>query len=322
MYIDIDTTTAKIQEFLNGLNFLATNESIVDVETPGEGNMNVVLRIRTNIRSFIVKQSRPFVQKYQDITAPLDRITVEHNFYKAVLRPKIAKHIPKVLGFYEKMHTLILEDLGHCEDMSFLYDSRVVDNAQLETLVNALGGIHATTGNNSYPDNLALRKLNYQHIFVLPFLMDNGFSLDTVQKGLDEVSLPYKKDEQLKEKIDFVGQQYLAKGNTLIHGDYYPGSWMTRKNHIYIIDPEFSFMGFAEFDLGVLAAHCVMATMDLAILNKIKTLYIFDLNEGLLKQIAGIEIMRRLIGLAQLPIKRSLDEKKHLLNLAYALIMD
>ena len=35
----------------------------------------------------------------------------------------------------------------------------------------------------------------------------------------------------------------------------------------------------------------------------------------------GIEIIRRLIGLAQLPIKRTLKQKKNLLNLANNLIL-
>jgi 5-methylthioribose kinase len=321
MYIDIETTRDEIKNFLKELNFLETNETITGVETPGEGNMNVVLRVQTNKRSVIVKQSRPFVQKYQDIAAPLDRITVEHQFYSAVADSKIAQHIPKVLGFYDTSHTLILEDLGHCRDMSYLYDSRLVEEAQLKTLVTALETIHSTSVANTYPDNITLRELNHQHIFVLPFLLDNGFSLDNIQEGLEKVSLPYKKDGTLKDRINLVGQKYLDKGNTLIHGDYYPGSWMTKGNQIFIIDPEFSFMGFAEFDVGVLAAHCIMITMDGSILEQIMTFYKSNLNVELLRQIAGIEIMRRIIGLAQLPVKRSLDEKKHLLELAYRLVM-
>jgi 5-methylthioribose kinase len=205
--------------------------------------------------------------------------------------------------------------------MSYLYDSRLVEEAQLKTLVTALETIHSTSVANTYPDNITLRELNHQHIFVLPFLLDNGFSLDNIQEGLEKVSLPYKKDGTLKDRINLVGQKYLDKGNTLIHGDYYPGSWMTKGNQIFIIDPEFSFMGFAEFDVGVLAAHCIMITMDGSILEQIMTFYKSNLNVELLRQIAGIEIMRRIIGLAQLPVKRSLDEKKHLLELAYRLVM-
>lgn len=322
MYIDVNTTSEEIQSFLSELKFLKSNEFIQNVETPGEGNMNVVLRIQTNLRSFIVKQSRPFVQKYQDIAAPIERITVEHNFYSAVAGSKIAKDTPNILEFYEKSYTLIIEDLGHCEDMSILYSTRVIDKVQLETLVDILKTIHQTKVSDIYPDNLALRKLNYQHMFVLPFLVDNGFSLDTVQDGLETLSLPYKEDALLKEKINLVGERYLAKGDTLIHGDFYPGSWMTRENHIYVIDPEFSFRGFAEFDIGVLSAHCIMATMNANIIEDIKSLYRFDFDTKLMEQISGIEIMRRLIGIAQLPMKRSIDEKKHLLELAHSLIID
>ena len=68
---------------------------------------------------------------------------------------------------------------------------------------------------------------------------------------------------------------------------------MSKANHTYLIDPEFSFMGFSEFDNGVMATHT-----------------------------AGIEIMRRLIGLAQSPLKRAIEEKKLLLKVARTLILN
>jgi len=156
----------------------------------------------------------------------------------------------------------------------------------------------------------------------LPFLKDNGFSLDAIQDGLQELALIYRHDEVLKKEIAKVGDQYLSPGDTLLHGDYYPGSWMTKADHIYVIDPEFSFMGFAEFDIGVLAAHCIMMSMSMECLETIKTRYFGKLNEALLAQVAGIEIMRRLIGLAQLPLNRSIQEKKVLLEMARHLILD
>ena len=321
MYIDANTAVIEIQSFLNDLNFLSTNETIEKVEKPGEGNMNVVLRIQTDKRSFIVKQSRPFVQKYQEIAAPVERIEVEQKFYSSITNSVITKHIPNILAFYEKENTLILEDLGQCHDMSFIYNSRKIDDYKLKTLVNVLSAIHAMSVADSYPENKELRLLNHQHIFVLPFKKDNGFSLDSVQEGLEALSITYKKDTKLKQKIASIGERYLTKGNTLLHGDYYPGSWMVLDKNIYIIDPEFSFKGFVEFDLGVLAAHTIMATMNNSYLSKIKDIYSLDVDEKLLSQITGIEIMRRLIGLAQLPLNRTLDEKNSLLKTAYRLIM-
>ena len=321
-YIDIHTDLKVIKEFLLEINFLKESEEILSIEKPGEGNMNVVLRVKTNQRSFIVKQSRPFVQKYQDIPAPEDRIDVEYQFYKAIESPAVTSHIPKILAYDAKNYLLILEDLGNCEDMSFLYKNRVIETKSIQLLVDILSNIHKSDVSNTYPENKELRALNHQHIFVLPFVTDNGFSLDTIQDGLETVSQAYKKDEKLKEQIALVGERYLSEGTTLLHGDYYPGSWMTKEDEVFVIDPEFSFKGFPEFDLGVMAAHMVMATGNKLLISTVKKAYTLKFDERLFLQITGIEIMRRLIGLAQLPLNRTLEEKKELLEIARLLIID
>ncbi len=321
MYLDATTSIPAIEHCLHTIGFFdPKHEQILSVEKPGEGNMNVVLRIRTDKRSLIVKQSRPFIQKYPQIAAPVERIDVEYRFYKAVTNKAIEPHIPEILTYNADNYVLILEDLGDCKDMSYLYDERNMDTSQLHQLLDIASQIHKSTP-KAYPTNMELRLLNHQHIFVLPFLEESDFSLNTVQDGLEELALRYRTDETLKKEISKVGQQYLSQGNTLMHGDYYPGSWMEKGDHIYVIDPEFSFMGFAEFDIGVLAAHSIMITMDKDGLRTIKSRYPEKLNEPLLAQVAGIEIMRRVIGLAQLPLKRSLQEKKLLLEIARALIL-
>ncbi|MCL5127760.1 phosphotransferase [Algibacter sp. L4_22] len=322
MYLDVNSSILDFELCLNAMGFLdLKQERILSIEKPGEGNMNVVLRIRTNTRSFIVKQSRPFVQKYQDITAPIERIDVEFQFYKAVTNKVIAPHIPKILAYNADNYLLILEDLGDCKDMSYLYDDRTMDSSQLHELIDIAAEIHKSKP-TAYPENMDLRLLNYQHIFVLPFLKDSDFHLDTIQNGLQELALIYRHDAALKTEIAKVGEQYLSKGDTLLHGDYYPGSWMTKENHTYVIDPEFSFMGFAEFDIGVMAAHTIMITMNSDCLEGIKNRYPETLNANLLSQVAGIEIMRRIIGLAQLPLKRSIEEKRLLLEMARTLILN
>ncbi len=324
MFIDLQTSKIDIKNLLQEIGFITdTNEEIIEVSKPGEGNMNVVLRIKTNIRSFIVKQSRPFVQKYQDIDAPIERIDVEYQFYSAIKNNDILnRHLPEVLYYNEDNHLLILQDLGNCTDMTSLYNAEEIKGQNLELLVNIVANIHRSESPKNYPHNKSLRLLNHQHIFELPFMENNGFSLDDVQHGLQALSLRYKKDELLKKKIKEIGVKYLSEGTTLLHGDFYPGSWMSKNDHIYIIDPEFSFLGFPEFDLGVLAAHAILISKDKTVLPAIEKNYPIHLNSTLLAQLAGIEIMRRLIGLAQLPISFSLKEKENLLYLAHSLIMN
>lgn len=297
-------------------NWLEPGESVVSVSRAGEGNMNVVLRLGTDRRSLILKQSRPYVQKYPDIPAPEARIFTEERFYRAVSGSGIAGHMPRLLGFDPANYLMLLEDLGRAEDMTFLYGARAIAPETLGTLIDVLGRIHATPAPADFPDNLELRRLNHQHIFVLPFLEDNGFALNAIQPGLEELAGPFKTDTNLKAVISDLGEHYLAPGTVLLHGDYYPGSWLQASGEVYVIDPEFSFAGFAEFDLGVMAAHLLMATMEPDIVNRAFELYPGPCNRELAVQIAGTEILRRLIGLAQLPLERSLEEKAYLLRMA------
>lgn len=320
-FIDISTSPNKLQNYLRSHEWLYSDETILSIEKPGEGNMNVVLRITTDQRSFILKQSRPYVARYKQIEAPLERIAVEKKFYQALRDNAVNAHIPKILGYDAAESLLILEDLGHCKDMTYIYKDEAISARWLDRLVFILGLIHRKSVASDFPENLEMRRLNHQHIFVLPFLEDNGFQLDDIQTGLQELSLPFKKDTAVKSVVEKVGKKYLSPGNSLLHGDYYPGSWMTESENLYVIDPEFSFSGLPEFDLGVMAAHIIMATGKKSFLNRIYSVYQGEADKKLMSQVAGIEIIRRLIGLAQLPMERSLKEKDKLLRKARKLVL-
>ncbi len=319
--LDIHTPLLAIETFLSGKGWISEEERVEHIEKPGEGNMNVVLRIQTNVRSFILKQSRPYVQKYQQIAAPLERIGVEHEFYRTLEDARLSNHFPAILNYDAQDHILQLQDLGQCDDMSYVYEKGTIATGTLVKLVAILIEIHQSDAPQNFPDNAVLRQLNHQHIFVLPFFMDNGFELDTVQEGLQALSLPYKKDWALAAQVTEIGKRYLSKGSVLLHGDYYPGSWMTQKDQLYVLDPEFSFLGFAEFDVGVLAAHCILASMKEEYLDMVLDHYPKTIDRTLTAQIAGIEIMRRLIGLAQLPLNRTIEEKQYLLQKAHQMIL-
>lgn len=311
----------KLKSFLDRLQWLQPNEKIERLSKAGEGNMNVVLKVTTDQRSFILKQSREYVQKYQDIPAPIERIAVENAFYSAMEQKDLQKHLPKILGFDKDSYLLYMEDLGDCKDMTYVYHQRVIGENKINTLVKVVYKIHSSKAPEDFPENMEMRQLNHQHIFVLPFMEDNGFSLDTVQEGLQELADPYKRNPLLKSTITELGKKYLSQGNILLHGDYYPGSWMSKNEEIYVLDPEFGFLGFPEFDLGVMVAHLILATNDVSFLETITTAYPGRHDKQLVAKFAGVEIMRRIIGLAQLPLERSLKEKKTLLAMAEALIM-
>ena len=316
-YIGLDSTPAQITDILRKKHWIG-NETVGDISKPGEGNMNVVVRVQTGERSFILKQSRPYVQKYQQVEAPLNRIATEFQFYETVKAG--SRHFPRIYHYDPEDHLLMMEDLGNTIDFSEIYNDRSITGQEIERLCSILTEIHSVEVPTDFPDNMGLRQLNYQHIFVLPFTEDNGFDLDSIQDGLRELSRPILSDAKLIGVVHGLGDQYLSEGDVLLHGDYYPGSWMRTEKGLYVLDPEFSFKGFREFDIGVMAAHLIMASMDVQMLRTVTDRYNLSFNEQKVKQMAGIEMIRRIIGLAQLPLERSLKQKRWLLDLAVNLI--
>ncbi len=306
--------------------WIRTADNIITLEKPGEGNMNFVVRVKTDSGSIIVKQSRPWVEKYPQISAPVERILVEAEFYKTLnTDPFYLNFTPAIIGVDAKNFLLAMEDLGSSADCTFLYQRTADLEAQeMESLISFISHLHNNplSHNKTFPDNAELKKLNHTHIFYYPYLEDNGFSLDTIQPGLQAVSMKYKTNRLLKEHLKTLGDLYLQKGKTLIHGDYYPGSWLKTKQGIRIIDPEFSHYGHAEFDLGVMVAHLKMSHTDEETIRGVLRKYIMSdgFSVDLFLRFCGVEIMRRVIGLAQLPLDLTVAEKSEILDFAERLI--
>lgn len=317
-----------ISSFLRSKQWIAPDEKVISAKKPGEGNMNYTLRIRTNFRTFILKQSREYVEKYPSIPAPRERAIIEGKFYELIqLIPELREMTPEVAFMDEENTILMLEDLGDSLDYSTVYEpGKSISEEEISALMAFLTTLHQkiSKADSSFDfSNEKMRALNAEHIFHYPFLVDNGFDLDTVTSGLQELSLPYKQDELLREEVKKLSAVYLDDGEHLLHGDYYPGSWLKTLEGIRVIDPEFCFWGPAEYDLSVILAHTYLASLDDSVRKSI--IHHYTAPEGfswdLTEQLAGVEILRRLIGLAQLPLSIGLEQKRELLVLANKMVV-
>jgi 5-methylthioribose kinase len=320
----------ELEIYLKSKGWMEANEVLTKVEKPGEGNMNFTMRVYTSHRrTFIVKQSRDYVEKYPTIPAPANRAVTEGRFIAFIQQNSVlSSFMPHLLGLDDVNNIIVTEDLGLANDYAFLYNYdeklSVVDLTQMVEYLSHLH--HSFRADSPVPQfaNREMRALNHEHIFLYPLMEENGFDLDNVQQGLQLEAMLYKKDEGLKTIVKILGDKYLADGPYLLHGDYYPGSFLKTNSGVKVIDPEFCFYGFAEFDLGVFIAHLKMTEQsqdltDVVLLNYKKGT---DFDEKLLNQFVGVEILRRIIGLAQLPLSLSLETKKELLNEAKCLIMN
>ncbi|PCJ51189.1 MAG: aminoglycoside phosphotransferase [Candidatus Hydrogenedentota bacterium] len=306
-----------ISTCLNALGWLESGERIVTCDKAGEGNMNLTLRVVTNLRSVILKQARPWVEKYDTIPAPWDRCLFEQRFYERVqVLPAVADHMPKLLAADGDAKLLLLEDLGEAADYTDLYADAALHEPEIAALAKYLSTLHA--GTRSEPDpafaNREMRALNYEHIFVIPLATDNGLDVDAFEPGLSEMADKLRDDAEYMEWVRKMGDRYLADGPCLLHGDFFPGSWLYHDGGVKVIDPEFCFYGDPEFDLGVWLAHICLADQDESVFKELIGAYSGVFDSALTVRYAAVEIMRRLLGVAQLPIPVSDGTRSRLLE--------
>ena len=306
---------AGVRALLERLDWLLPGEQLVGVARAGEGNMNLALRLRTSHRSLILKQARPWVEKYDEIEAPWDRSLYEQRFYRRVERVHgVAERMPRLLGADAASATLLLEDLTDASDMTDLYVGGPLARAEVDELADYAARLHGSTRGPADPDfrNAEMRALNHAHIFELPLSGELDLSLDQYEPGLAEAASELRRDADYGAALRATGERYLLPGDCLLHGDYFPGSWMRSPRGVKVIDPEFCFWGDAEFDLGVAVAHFVLARQDAGVAEAFLEPCAGD--RVLVARYATAEIMRRLVGVAQLPIPRSAGWRAELLE--------
>lgn len=332
-----------IRSLLIDASIISNDERIESIRPAGEGNMNLCVRVKTSKKSVVVKQARPWVEKYPQIPAPVSRHAHEARFYRTISKHSlIAQQMPRVLCEISSQCVLVLEDLGDAQDCSTWYQGsggQELLTPKLQELSAWLSRLHSVSIPQSQKagfSNIELRRLNYQHMFEIPFQTDNGIDFDAITPGLQEQATKICQCPNIQDRARQIGQFYLFPpddllGQNLLHGDFYPGSWLATDHGLRVIDPEFCFVGPREFDLGVLVAHlrlvCGSRHYDQQLIESYKrqanaTVTTLSINRPLLMCFASIEIIRRLIGVAQLPLRWNLDTKTALLESAVADLMD
>ena len=321
-----------IQTFLREKGWIGSSTTVSSLAPAGEGNMNRTLRATLdNIAggsptTLILKQSVPFVAKYPQIAAPQDRLDVEAAFYEVTATSaNVQRYMPKMIHYDQGTNIMCLEDLGGGADMTAGYSNATSESAtggnddvfnaeHRQTLMKWLSSLHSidlgTSGKQDAFVNMEMRKLNATHIFDLPLAKDNGINLDGFASGLQKVAVgDYVGNAKLIDQSKRLGDIYLGKknrnsdANCLLHGDYYPGSFLSNDlTGVKIIDPEFAFRGPAEFDLGVFVAHCCFCGVNSDEIEKALASYDRPYNRKLAMAFAGVELLRRLLGVAQLPL--------------------
>lgn len=303
-----------LQAYLRTHGLIDTDETILKMEVPGDGNMNLTLRVVTNNRSLIVKQALDHVRKYPSIAAPIERAKIEAEFYNRIRNMEgVVEFMPDHLFLDAENHLQVIADLGENSDFTFAYaEDRHLDRETVNTLIEFLKKLHTKTQGSESLENREMRMLNHEHIFILPF-RENGVDLESIHPGLSHVAAEtIFRSPAVADAAKGLGEIYLSTNNyALLHGDFFPGSWIDTHEGIRIVDPEFTFTGAPEYDLGVFAAHLVLCGWELGEVYELLDKY-GRVDQRLVMGFMATEVLRRLFGVAQLPITYSLEKKQEL----------
>ena len=320
-----------IAEALARLGGLEAGEALERVERAGEGNMNLALRAITDRRSLVVKQARPWVEKHPHVAAPVARAAQEHRFYQMAAEvvptdgeAESAARCPAVHGFDPVAHLLVLEDVPGARDMTDAYAGDPIHEDEAAALARYAARLHRATAGavGSELANRGMRALNHEHIYRFPLRPDNGLDLDPDEPGLNDAARALQRDEGFASAVRATGERYLENGGHLLHGDYFPGSWLRSDEGLVVIDPEFAFPGDPAFDVGNAVAHFVLARQP-ATAEPFLRAYraIHEVDDRLLARYAACEVMRRIIGLARAPVAASEKWRRGLLEAARASLL-
>eukprot|EP01059_Diplonema_ambulator_P022942 TRINITY_DN382_c0_g3_i4.p1 TRINITY_DN382_c0_g3~~TRINITY_DN382_c0_g3_i4.p1 ORF type:complete len:375 (+),score=69.22 TRINITY_DN382_c0_g3_i4:1140-2264(+) len=330
-----DTTPDQVDGYL-GEQGWCPGRKVASLEAAGEVfNMNCTVRVKfADDSSLILKQSRPFVERYPAVEAPFERVNAEARFYSLISsNAGLTEMTPKLIGHDRSSYIIALQDLGKSSDWGKLYAGGAMPLEPAAALGKWLGMLHTMeVTEREGMENTGMKALTRDHVFDLPLQEGGGgVDLEAVCEGLEGEAKVLRGDEEFAKEVAVLRDMYLNSadkpGAVLLHGDFFPASWMDPSSGPpCVIDTEFAHFGVPEFDLGVALGHLTL-TNNTPAASALYAAYAAakpSVSPRLATQYAGVEIMRRMIGLAQLPLSSpelvTLEHKSKMLRLARKMV--
>ena len=308
----------------------------VEVAPAGDGNINWVRRVRgADGSALVVKQARAALERFPEYKVDSARMVYEARYFEVVRArvPAQAGVPPRVLHFDEANRVLVMEDLGDAARLDALLARSSAKPATLEALGAFLGAVHGATRADA--ESLALRfandemrALHGEHIFTLPY-QPNEFPIEPRLRALadDVLARP-----GLRPRIAELRARYYASREALVHGDVQPGNVLVQGVSPRLLDAEIAHVGDPAFDLGQALAHVHVHRVharDVAALDACeralfagyaRTAFADPELEVRARAYAGVEILRRAIGAARLPVLGTTARAERALELGAALL--
>ena len=259
---------ATVIEYVRGVG-LFCEDGALTVSEIGDGNINMIFQVRQEDtgKSMIVKQAYPYVRCVgESWPLTLDRIRIEANAME--LQDKYAPGlVPKIYHRNDEMALFIMEDLSRlgvmrpgtikmkkypkfAEDISTFMANTLyytcdlyLDPADKKKLVSEFIN----------PD---MCKITEDLIFTDPYYDAERNDINPALR--DYLEKVFWKKNALRLEASKFKYKFLTEAQSLLHGDLHTGSIFANEQETKIFDSEFSYIGPAAFDPGLLIGNILI----------------------------------------------------------------
>ncbi len=235
-------------------------QSLVSAEEIGDGNLNLVFKIRDTegVSRVIVKQALPYVRCVGEswpLTIDRSRIEAETLIVHYQYCPQ---HTARVIHHDPELAVLVQEDLSDYE----IWRGELVKGKHYPLAASQLGEYLAQTlfhtsdlyQNAEHKKSEVGRFLNPELCLITEDLFFTDPYIDHERNRYDPALQPtvdeLRADIPLRIAVAALKQRFLSNAEALLHGDVHSGSIFVAKGRLKVIDAEFGFYGPIGFDPG------------------------------------------------------------------------
>ncbi|MFC0228880.1 S-methyl-5-thioribose kinase [Serratia aquatilis] len=255
-------------EFARQYGQLADPQALVSADEIGDGNLNLVFKIRdrAGVSRVIVKQALPYVRCVGEswpLTLDRARIEAETLLIHGTLCPR---HTVRVLHHDPVLAVMVQEDLSD----HHIWRNELIKGHYYPLAVGQLAEYLAQTlfHTSDFYQAAQAKKAEVSR-FTNPELCQITEDLfftdpyhDHERNQFDDALLPQvtalRKDPALKLAVAGLKHRFLSKAEALLHGDIHSGSIFVGEGRLKAIDAEFGFYGPIGFDVGTALGNLLL----------------------------------------------------------------
>ena len=243
-------------------------ESLISAEEIGDGNLNLVFKIRDRlgISRVIVKQSLPYVRCVgESWPLTLDRSRIEAETLLAHYQ-FCPEHTVNVLHYDPELAVMVQEDLSEYT----IWRKALINGVYNEFAAAQIGHYLANAlfhHSDFYQDQLSkklavsqftnpeLCQITEDLFFTDPYIEHER---NRFEPELEALVLELRTDKALITAVGELKYKFMTNAESLLHGDLHSGSIFVTENNLKVIDAEFGFYGPIGFDIGTVIGNLLL----------------------------------------------------------------